>query len=114
MLARRKDPVKVLWVSDSPLLATGFGRVTREVSTRLAQQPGIQVACLAWGYNGWPYNREHLPLVLYPSNAASHGQDNFERVIDEFKPDVVVTLGDIWMLEWLHLHAIRPRFKWIG
>lgn len=101
-------------MSDSPLLATGFGRVTREVATRLARQPGIEVACLAWGHNGWPYDRQQFPFTLYPSSAASHGQDRFERAVDEWRPDVVVTLGEIWMTEWLHLHSTRPRFKWIA
>jgi len=101
-------------MSDSPLLATGFGRVTRELTTRLAREPGIELACLAWGYEGWPYSREQLPFALYPSNVATNGQDNFGSVIDEFRPDIVITLGEIWALEWLHVHPARPRFKWVG
>ncbi|MBI3192589.1 MAG: glycosyltransferase family 4 protein, partial [Pedosphaera parvula] len=42
------------------------------------------------------------------------GPERFERVIDEFKPDVVITLAEVWMIDWLALHPTRPRFKWIG
>ena len=107
-------PIKVLWVSDSPLLGTGFGHVTRETTTRLAGAGGFEVRCLGWGYDGWPYDRARFPFLIYPSQAGSHGQDNFERVIGEFQPDVVITLAEIWMIDWLQTHPTRPRFKWIA
>jgi len=106
--------VKILWVSDSPLVGSGFGRVTREITTRLAKVPGLEVACLGWSYDGWPYDRARFPLVIYPSHGPSHGPENFERVIHEFKPNVVITLAEIWMIDWLHAHPVRPQFKWIG
>jgi glycosyltransferase involved in cell wall biosynthesis len=106
--------MKLLWMSDSPLLATGFGRVTREITRRLAQVPGLEVACLGWGYDGWPHNHEEFPVTIYPARSRAFGQDSFERVIHEFKPDVVITLAELWMIEWIHAHALRPRFKWIG
>jgi len=109
-----KQPLRILWVSDSPLLGTGFGRVTREVTSRLARVPGFEVACLGWGYDGWPYDRASFPAVIYPSQAPTDGQDTFEKVIHEFKPDVVITLAEIWMIDWLPAHPVRPRFKWIA
>lgn len=113
-MSQRNRRVKVLWVSDSPLLGSGFGRVTREITTRLAKVPGLEIACLGWSYDGWPYDRARFPFVIYPSPAASHGHENFERVIGEFNPDVVITLAEIWMIDWLSAHPTRPRFKWIG
>ena len=111
---QRHDPIRILWVSDSPLLGTGFGRVTRELTMRLAKVPGIEVACLGWSYDGWPYDRDRFPVLIYPSRASTHGQDNFDRVLEEFKPNLVITLGEIWMIDWLHAHPARPQFKWIG
>ena len=111
---RLDRPLRILWISDSPLLGTGFGRVTREITTRLAKIPGLQIACLGWSHDGWPYDRERFPFVIYPSQASTHGQDNFERVIGEFQPDVVITLAELWMIDWLQTHPTRPRFKWIG
>ena len=101
-------------MSDSPLVSSGFGRVTRELTTRLAKVPGLEVACLGWSYDGWPYDRARFPFVIYPSRGPSHGPENFERVIHEFKPQVVITLAELWMIDWLHSHPTRPQFKWIA
>jgi len=106
--------LRILWLSDSPLLATGFGRVTRAVVSRLARAPGLQVACSGMGYDGWPYEKKSFPAVIYPSASGAHGQDTFERVIQEFKPDVVITLAELWMIDWMPKHPCRPRFKWIA
>jgi glycosyltransferase involved in cell wall biosynthesis len=106
--------VRVLWLSDSPLLATGFGRVSSEVVKRLARTPGMHVACVGVGYDGWPYGADRFPGRIYPSSGAGLGQDRFERVVDEFQPDVVITLLEIWMIDWLAVHPARGRFKWIA
>lgn len=111
---RGNGRLKVLWVSDSPLIGTGFARVTREITKRLAQIPGIEIACLGWHYDGWPYAREQFPAVIFPSQGPSEGPGNFERAVNEFKPDVVITLAEIYMVDWLRHHPTRPRFKWIA
>src|SRR5438067_13658831 len=84
---QRHDPIRILWISDSPLLGTGFGRVTREITTRLVKVPGIEVACLGWSYDGWPYDRDRFPVLIYPSRATTHGQDNFDRALEEFRSE---------------------------
>jgi glycosyltransferase involved in cell wall biosynthesis len=76
--------------------------------------PGIEVACLGWNYDGWPYDRARFPFVIYPSRGPGERPENFERVIHDFTPDVVITLGELWMLDWLHAHPARRQFKWIG
>jgi glycosyltransferase involved in cell wall biosynthesis len=106
--------VRILWISDSPLLASGFGRVTKEIVSRLAVSEDLRFACLGWGYDGWPYAREDFPVPIYPVLANDQGRSVFERVIDEFKPDVVVTLGELWMLDWLPAHPARRRIKWVA
>ena len=108
------EAIRILWLSDSPLVKSGFGRVSRELVTRLARVPGIRIACLGWSYDGWPYDRDQFPFDVYPAPGTSHDPENFERVIHELKPHVVITLGEMWMLDWLHKHPVRPQFKWIG
>ncbi|MBI2928462.1 MAG: glycosyltransferase family 4 protein [Verrucomicrobia bacterium] len=88
--------------------------MTREVTSRLAKVAGMEVACLGWNYDGWPYDRAQFPAVIYPSRGPADAPERFERVVSEFKPDVVVTLGEIWMVDWLPAHPTRSRFKWIG
>jgi len=111
---RGARPVKILWVSDSPLVASGFGRVTRAVTERLARIPGIEVACLGWSHDGWPYDRSRYAPVIYPAAPHVHGRAQFDRALEELQPDVVITLAEIWMIDWLQSHPLRRRFKWIG
>jgi len=93
--------IRVLWLSDSPLVKSGFGRVSRELVTRLARVPGLKIACV-----GWPYDREQFPFDIYPAPGTPHDPEHFERIVHEFKPHVVITLGEIWMLDWFHKGGI--------
>jgi glycosyltransferase involved in cell wall biosynthesis len=105
---------RILWISDSPLLGTGFGRATREITIRLAKLPGWEIAVLGFSFDGWPYEDAEFPARIYPSGAGTFGSDNFERAFSHFKPDIVVTLAEVWMVEWLANHPLRPQFKWIA
>src|SRR5688572_15909236 len=113
-MSKNEGVIRVLWLSDSPLVASGFGRVTREITTRLAKVSGIEIACVGWSYDGWPYDRNLFPFDIYPAQGTPQDPENFERVIHEFKPHVVITLGEIWMLDWFHKLPVRRQFKWIG
>ncbi|MBL9171123.1 MAG: glycosyltransferase family 4 protein [Verrucomicrobiales bacterium] len=106
--------VKILWLSDCPLLATGFGRVTRELTIRLAKHPDLEIVCLGVGFDGWPYDQALYPIKVYPSLASTYGEDHFERVVNEFRPDVVITLGEMWMFQWMSTHPVRGQFRWIA
>ena len=105
---------KVLWLSESPLIASGFGRVSREIASRLARVPGMEVACLGWGHDGWPYEASEFPVRIYPAPTGGYGKETFERVVSEFQPDVVISLAEVWMTDWMHGHPCRGRFKWVG
>ena len=107
-------PIRLLWLSESPLLATGFARVGRELLSRLARVDGLSVAAIGWGYDGWPYASSHYPYVIYPSSSDSHGEDILERVVAEFQPDIVITLAELWMIRWMQNHPARACFKWIA
>ena len=106
--------MRILWISDCPLLASGFARVGRELTLRLCREPGIELAFLGWGYDGWPYDPSSYPVRIYPSAANCFGSDTFERVVAEFRPHVVVTLGEIWMFQWLRSHPARGQFRWVA
>ena len=109
-----KNAVRVLWLSESPLLATGFGRATREITRRLAQCAGIELACCGWSYDGFPYESHQFPLRIYPAASGSFGQDTFERAVNHFRPHVVISLAEIWMVQWLASHPTRGQFKWLA
>lgn len=98
-------------MSDAPFLGTGFGRVTKEIVGRLGKDVRFEIACLGWGYDGWPYDRETFPYTVFPSPEGKYSAGSFTRAAREFKPDVVILLGEIWMIDWIADHELRTNFK---
>jgi len=91
----------VLWISDSPTLPTGLARVTRETLRRLAAGHECTPACLAWYYDGRPYDREVIPYELYQPSEDPLGRTDVPGILRDFSPDVVVSFADPWTVEWL-------------
>jgi glycosyltransferase involved in cell wall biosynthesis len=108
------EPIKILWVSDSPTFFTGFGTVTKEILIRLARMGNYRIACLGWGYDGWPYDRKQIPFDIYPSRSPTLGKETLPRAIEEFRPDILVSLGDIWMVDWIAGIENRDKFKYLA
>jgi glycosyltransferase involved in cell wall biosynthesis len=46
-------------------------------------------------------------------NTNQFGEWIFDRVVADFKPDIVVDIRDWWMLEFQEVSCFRPWFKWI-
>ena len=101
-------------MSDSPTLATGFGRVTREITRRLAAHPALDLGYVAWGHGGGTPSFAPSVAHLYPSAPGTFGQEVIATAVGDFKPDVVVSLGELRTLEWLARHPLRPAFKWVA
>ena len=80
---------KLLIVSDSPILNTGLARCVRETASRLSQVFEVRIA-------GWYYYPQQLdyPFFIYP---LQKGNDpNFGVILADFKPDLILAIGDIW------------------
>lgn len=92
--------MRILWISDSPAAFTGYGTVSREILARLPAL-GHEVAAIGWGHAGWPVDRAAFPYEIYPADARLFGRDAAARAVAHFRPDVVVALGDLWMVDWL-------------
>jgi glycosyltransferase involved in cell wall biosynthesis len=108
------DPIKILWVSDSPTFFTGFSTVTNEILGRLARLGSYRIACLGWGYDGWPYDRGKIPFDVYPSRSPDLGKEALPKALEDFRPDIVISLGDIWMVEWIAGIKNRDKFKYLA
>lgn len=91
---------KVLVWADSPTATTGFARVTREIFTRLDKEVKIEIAWLGVNYSGKPHN---FPFSIYPAqdqlvkNPDITGIKRLPGFIQDFKPDVIFILQDLWM-----------------
>ena len=106
--------LRLLWVSHSPLLETGFGRVTRELLNRLAMLGSIDVACLGLSAPGVGSPGADQRFKIYPGLLADCGQSVIEAAVNDFRPDLVVTLAELWMIAWLAQHPVRHQAKWLA
>lgn len=102
-----QDKVNVLIVSDSAFLDSGFARVAREIGTGLVQTGKYRVAQL--GCFHIPTDR-FVPFHVYPvmsrAGGEMYGEKLFEEVVQRFRPDVVLTIMELWSI----MHIVRrPR-----
>lgn len=88
----------VLWMSDSPDSPTGFGNVTRFVCSGLADL-GHRVSILGWQTRGTPIVWHSCQL--YPTGYSDVGADVLLFYLQRLRPDVLITLGNVWWLSWI-------------
>ena len=113
---------RILILSESHHLASGFGTYAKQVIPRLVATNKYEIAEFAsygdpsrigtipWDYyNNMPTTDEESKLFnSQPANA--FGIWRFNRVVLDFKPDVVVTYRDPWMDEWIKDSPLRKYF----
>ena len=101
---------KMLVLADSPTVATGYGRVIRELCWAF-YDAGLELKVIGRGYNNEPHD--------FPWEIVGHGpNDKFaveplKQALAEWQPDLLFTLGDIWMLDFVPTLTLRDTFRWI-
>jgi glycosyltransferase involved in cell wall biosynthesis len=115
---------KVLFLTESHQLASGFGTYAKQVLSRLAATGKYELAEFAsygdpnavgdldWHYYGnLPTNPQESEL--YNSNPAhAFGIWRFGNVVLHFKPDILITYRDPWMDNWISHNPMRKYFHW--
>ena len=101
--------MKILWMSDSPTSPSGFGNVTRHVCTGLARL-GHTIDIVGWQASA----RRRVGGVHGSPRATAHfGADVLLAYLQKLRPDVLVTLADVWWLTFIESPFIssfrRPR-----
>lgn len=126
-----KRPQKLLVHCESPLLPTGFGNMGREILTRLYNvktdwgTPKFEIAVMALGQGVDPFNpnQNPFPFKMFPHlgdrNANPFGQDYAAEIVKRFNPDIVLSIGDVWMVDFWNDHGripqeLRKTFKLVG
>tara|TARA_Y100001938_G_scaffold151211_1_gene247586 strand:- start:17341 stop:18981 length:1641 start_codon:yes stop_codon:yes gene_type:complete len=115
---------RVLVLSESHHLASGFGTYGKEVISRLVATGKYDIAEFAcfghpahahpvpWDYYGnMPMNQEE-EKQYNTSPINSFGYWKFDLTCLHFKPDIVISYRDPWMDKWLSLHPYRDYFHW--
>ena len=111
------NKIRVLAVSD--WADTGFGRVMRELLPRLVATGLFEVEMVGWVYNADPdvYDEaRRLGVRLHPAlgGGLDWGKATTERVCQKFKPQVLLTLGDPWMVAWADTLRYRDKLRWVA
>ena len=114
---------RVLILSESHHLASGFGTYAKEVISRLQSTGKYEIAEFAsWGHKNqignipWTYYgnlpEEHENDIFGSSPANNFGIWRFDRVVMDFRPDIVLTYRDPWMDQWIADSPLRKFFHW--
>lgn len=123
-----KNKLKVLMCSEASFLRSGFGTYAKEILSRLHQTNKYIVAEFAsYGMVNDPRDKE-IDWIYY-ANAVKDtdprfkeyssrgdnqfGRWRFEKVLLDFKPDVVIDVRDYWMSSYQALSPLRKFFHWI-
>ena len=118
---------RILWCSQTPSIHTGYGIITHDILERLHNTGKYEVACHGWHEPPAPNPRYPLeaaggaafPYKLFnagnvrpeePNLHEKMGKKNFQEVIDNFKPDVVIMFGDTYMFDYVFDHPARNKF----
>jgi len=120
--------LKVLMVSEASFLSSGFGTYTKEILKRLHATDKYQIAEFAcYGKVNDPKDRDihwrYYANAVDPSDPRhkqynssmenQFGRWRFERVLLDFKPDVVMDVRDYWMNSYQQFSPLRPFFHWV-
>jgi len=111
---------KILVMTDSPKIDTGFGRVGREVWSHLNNTGKYEINAIGW------FHQENDREVSYPvyttkknekgiiTQEDKYGHHTFPAYVEKIKPDLVWSLGDMWMTDHIKEAKNRKSFKWVG
>jgi len=100
-----KDRIKLLWMSDSIHVPTGYGRVTKEILTRINKKK-FDICHFGKQTLGQPH--DVYGIRCYSVGNHKDGADILEWHLKDIKPDILITLDDLWMHDWLNKMNISP------
>jgi len=118
---------KILFCTEASWYATGYSVYTKEVLSRLSQVDDFEVAelgCYAetadaqdknlpWKFYGNKPSANSAEYAAYKSNpTAQFGDQSFNSVLLDFKPDIVMDIRDWWMMEFEQRSPFRDFFHW--
>ena len=118
---------KILFCTEASWYATGYSVYTKEVLSRLSQIDEFEVAelgCYAqtldaqdknlpWKFYGNKPSPDSPEYKAYQGNpSAQFGDQSFNSVLLDFKPDIVMDIRDWWMLEFQQRSPFRDFFHW--
>jgi len=115
------DTKRVLIMTDSPRIKTGFANIGRHVAEVLHESGRWEVHYVGWFDSDMNKEYSQLPYKLYSTATDKDGKViredqyaymSFGQLHDQIKPDVVLVIGDLWMAAAYQWHfsdkEVRP------
>lgn len=129
--------LKLLWMSQTPSIATGYGVTTNETLNFLSKTGKFDIMCQGWyepphpkpsyafeGANSRLFPYKLLHSAVDPKDMTSktdprvvdlcNGKQTFRDIIEAYKPDITAVLGDIYMFKWLFEEETRKKTHILG
>lgn len=95
--------IRILIHTDTPCLCSGLARCGRELAKRFSETTEIidtkptkkfELAYAAWHHQP---KRHEFPYFIYSlGKGIPREADELKNILDDFKPDVLFSIGDIW------------------
>jgi glycosyltransferase involved in cell wall biosynthesis len=119
------DKIRILYSGETTGAASGFGTYGYNILSRLVKNPKFEIAEFAsfgsindgkysnakWKYYPNAVDDGHPEKEQYEQNPQfKYGTWRYERVLLDFKPDIVFTIRDPWMMEHEHKSPFRPYY----
>lgn len=118
--------IKLLMCAESSNIKSGFGLYTREILSRLHNSNLFEVAELScyhtiespkkvpWRVYPNAVLQTHPDFSKYKQNPLNaFGLWRFDKIVLDFKPDIVFDIRDFWMLSYQEISVLRPYFNWV-
>lgn len=123
---------RVLIISDTPVITSGMGIGHYQLASGLHETGKYTVASFGWFWHSaqqqkleWKFpwkqftnSRKERPYG-HPDNWPNSSDTDYKNsaiyqvINDLFKPDIVIGMGDYWMLDYVYRMPIRDSFKFI-
>ena len=120
--------LKILMCSEASFLSSGFATYYKEILTRLHKTGKYDLAefasygfvndprdtCIPWKYYANGVKENDPRYQEYSSRSDNQfGRWRFDKVLLDFKPDIVVDVRDYWMSAYQALSPLRRFFHWV-
>lgn len=109
--------MKVVFCSDHPSLKTAYGKCSRYAIEALVKCIGpsnLVVVGRTPNKYSIEYETDCRIVSCLNEEKDEYAQITLPRIINEFKPDIVITLGDFWMSDWVAKLPNKSKFKWMS
>lgn len=115
--------IKILISADSAAVHSGFAKVVREIFIPLHKTGKYEIEQIGWFHYE---DIEKVPWKIYSTKSIQtangkkltkddqHGEATTYKIIESFKPDIIWTCGDPWMLK--HMVGLKNNydFNWVS